>query len=85
MQHARKLLTSIKTSNVVGLRDRAIIAILIYTAARAGAVASLRRGNFYHAGDQWMLHFEEKGASPARFPYGTIWSRSFLKYGRSRH
>ena len=47
---ARKLLASIKTATVVGLRDRAVIAILIYTAARAGAVAALRRRNFYHAG-----------------------------------
>jgi integrase/recombinase XerD len=68
VQHARKLLTSIKTSNVVGLRDRAVIAILIYTAARAGAVAALRRGNFYHAGDQWMLHFEEKGGKSREIP-----------------
>ena len=68
VQHARKLLTSIKTSNVVGFRDRAVIAILIYTAARAGAVAALRRGNFYHAGDQWMLHFEEKGGKSREIP-----------------
>ncbi len=33
---------SIGTRAVVELRDRAIIAILIYTAARAGAVASLK-------------------------------------------
>jgi site-specific recombinase XerD len=31
VQHARKLLGSTDTSTVVGLRDRAIIAILIYT------------------------------------------------------
>ena len=68
VQHARKLLTSIKTSTIVGLRDRAVIAILIYTAARAGAVAALRRGNFYHAGDQWMLHFEEKGGKSREIP-----------------
>ena len=65
---ARKLLASIKTTTVVGLRDRAIIAILIYTAARAGAVAALRRGNFYHAGEQWMLHFEEKGGKSREIP-----------------
>lgn len=66
--HARELLASIDTSKVVGLRDRAIVAILIYTASRAGAVASLRRGSFYHAGDQWMLHFEEKGGKSREIP-----------------
>ncbi len=28
---------------------------------RTTLVAKLRRRSFYHAGDQWMLHFEEKG------------------------
>jgi integrase/recombinase XerD len=66
--HARKLLASIDASHLVGLRDRAIIAILIYTASRAGAVATLRRGSFYHAGDQQMLHFDEKGGKSREIP-----------------
>jgi len=68
VEGARKLLASIDTSHAVGLRDRAIIAILIYTASRAGAVAALRRGSFYHAGDQWMLHFDEKGGKSREIP-----------------
>ena len=68
VEGARTLLASIKTSTVVGLRDRAILAILVYTAARAGAVASLRRGSFYDAGDQWMLHFAEKGGKSREIP-----------------
>jgi site-specific recombinase XerD len=47
---ARKLLASMDTSHIVGLRDRAILAVLVYTGSRAGAVAKLKRGNFYHAG-----------------------------------
>jgi integrase/recombinase XerD len=43
---ARALLASINTSRPSGLRDKAIIAILIYTATRAGAVASLRFKDF---------------------------------------
>jgi site-specific recombinase XerD len=65
---ARDLLASIKTKNVVGLRDRAIVAMLIYTATRAGAVAKLTRDGFYHAGDQWMLHFEEKNGKSREIP-----------------
>ncbi len=68
VQGARTLLHSIDSSNVVGLRDRAIVALLIYTAARAGAVATLRRGSLYHAGDQWMLHFDEKGGKSREIP-----------------
>ena len=48
----------------MGLRDRAILAILAYTcsrSSRAGARARLPCGDFHDAGDQWMLRFEEKG------------------------
>ncbi len=68
VEDARRLLASVDTGSVVGLRDRAIIAILIYTAARGGAVARLRRSSFYFAGDQWMLHFEEKGGKSREIP-----------------
>ena len=68
VQGARTLLHSIETGNVVGLRDRAIVALLIYTAARAGAIAALKRGSLYHSGDQWMLHFDEKGGKSREIP-----------------
>ena len=53
VEKARLLLATIDTSTWVGLRDRAAIGILIYTAARVGAVARLRRGDFYDLGDQF--------------------------------
>jgi integrase/recombinase XerD len=65
---ARKLLASIDTSHIVGLRDRAIMAVLIYTGARAGAVSKLKRGDFYYAGQQWMLHFGENGGKSREIP-----------------
>jgi len=68
LQHARQLLASIDTSTVVGLRDRALLAILAYTSSRAGAAAKLRRGDFYDAGDQWMFRFEEKGGKSREIP-----------------
>jgi integrase/recombinase XerD len=39
-----------------------------YTTSRAGAVAKLKRGDFYHSGQQWMLHFEEKGGKSREIP-----------------
>jgi integrase/recombinase XerD len=65
---ARALLASIDISNVVGRRDRALLAILIYTASRAGAVAALKRSGFYRAGERYMLHFEEKGGKSREIP-----------------
>jgi integrase/recombinase XerD len=64
----RKLLASIDTSHIIGLRDRAILAMLIYTGSRRGAIAKLRRGDFYHAGEQWMMHFGEKGGKSREIP-----------------
>jgi site-specific recombinase XerD len=65
---ARRLMQSLDTSHLVGLRDRAIIAIMIYTAARVGAVATLRRGDFYDLGDEYCLRFAEKGGMSREIP-----------------
>ena len=46
IEPGRTLLASIDTSDVVGLRDRAILATLAYTACRGGVVAKLRLGDF---------------------------------------
>lgn len=40
----------------------------MYTTSRRGAVAKLRTGDFYHAGQQWMLHFSEKGGKSREIP-----------------
>lgn len=68
IEQARQLLSSPDTSHVVGLRDRAILAILVYTISRAGAAAKLRRGDFYDTGQQWLLHFSEKGGKSREIP-----------------
>jgi site-specific recombinase XerD len=68
VEQARRLLNSIDTSTVVGLRDRAAIALLIYTAARVGAVAKLRLGDVQHDGSQYLLRFSEKGGKSREIP-----------------
>jgi len=65
---ARHVLNSIPTHTEIGLRDRAIVAVLIYTAARAGAVARLRHEDFYTDGRQWWFRFEEKGGRVRQIP-----------------
>jgi integrase/recombinase XerD len=52
----------------VGLRDRAIISMLAYTACRAGAVARLRLQDFQHDVEQCMLRFQEKGGKSREIP-----------------
>jgi integrase/recombinase XerD len=65
---ARALLHSIDTGDVVGLRDRAILATMMYTACRVGAVSKLRRRDFYTDGRQWYLRLDEKGGSDRQIP-----------------
>lgn len=67
-QQATRLLQSIDTARLVGLRDRAAIGMMIFTAARAGAIARLRMKHLRHDGSQWMLRFEEKGGKSREIP-----------------
>ncbi len=68
IEQARRLLASIDTSKLVGLRDKSILAVLIYTAARVGAIARLRIQDFYDIGDQHCLRFHEKGGKSREIP-----------------
>lgn len=68
IEQARRLLNFIDASHLVGLRDRAIIGILIYTAVRVGAVASLRRGDFYRSASHPCLRFREKNGKSREIP-----------------
>lgn len=65
---ARALLDSIETESLGGIRDKAIVATLVFTAARAGAVAKLRRKDFVHDGNQYALKFQEKGGKQRSIP-----------------
>src|SRR6516162_3032417 len=58
----------VEVADAVGLRDRAIIATLAYTACRAGAVAKLRLGDFQDDGTQYVLRFQEKGGKSREIP-----------------
>ena len=68
IEQARTLLASIDYRHVVGLRDRAILATLAYTACRGGAVAKLRLGDFQDDGQQYVLRFQEKGGKSREIP-----------------
>jgi integrase/recombinase XerD len=68
VEQARTLLRSIDVGDIVGLRDRALIAVLIYTAARVGAVCRLKLRDLQHDGTQWCLRFTEKGGKSREIP-----------------
>jgi len=65
---AAKLLKSCDEKSLIGLRDKTIIAILIYTAARVGAVSKLTLGDFVTTGTLYALKFKEKGGKNREIP-----------------
>ena len=60
-QEARKLLDSIDTSKIAGVRDRAIIGVMIFTFARVGAVVGMNVEDYYQNGRRSRLRLHEKG------------------------
>lgn len=58
---ARTLLDSIKDSTIAGLRDRALIAVMVYSFARVSAVIGMRVCDYYADGKRWWLRLHEKG------------------------
>ncbi len=68
VDQARRLLAAVPLKSVIDYRDRALIAVLIYTAARAGAIAKLRLRDLVHDGSQFSLRFTEKGGKARSIP-----------------
>ncbi len=56
-----RLIESIPTDTLVGLRDRALIGVMAYTFARIGAAVGMNVGDYYPEGKLWALRFREKG------------------------
>lgn len=77
---ARQLLASIELRAVADYRDRAVIATLIYTAARAGAIARLRLRDWRREGGQSVLRFHEKGGKQRVIPIRTDLERCLGDY-----
>lgn len=65
---ARTLLASIDTSTMSGLRDRALIGVMIYSFARVSAAISMRVEDFYVEGKRWWLRLHEKGGKRHEVP-----------------
>lgn len=65
---ARKLIDSIDTSTVLGLRDRALIGVMVYSFTRVSAALSMRVEDFYAEGKRWWLRLHEKGGKRHEVP-----------------
>lgn len=67
-EDTRRLLDSIDTSHVVGLRDRALIGVMVYSFARVGAVVNMRVSDYYPNGKRFWLRLHEKGSKFHKVP-----------------
>ncbi len=65
---ARKLLDSIDVSTLVGLRDRALIAMMAYSFARVSAAVAMRVEDYYATGKRWWVRLHEKGGKRHEMP-----------------
>jgi site-specific recombinase XerD len=57
----RQLFNGIDTGHLVGLRDRALIGVMVFSFARVSAVIHMKVEDFYLNGVKWKIRLHEKG------------------------
>jgi len=67
-EEARSLLDSIDASSVVGLRDRALIGVMVYTFARVHATLEMKVKDYYVQGRRGWVRLHEKGGKEHAVP-----------------
>ena len=67
-QEARQLLNSIDCSKIIGLRDRALIGVMIYSFARVSATVGMNVSDYYSQGRRMWFRFKEKGGKHHEVP-----------------
>jgi integrase len=67
-EEARALLDAIDTSTLIGLRDRALIGVMVYSFARVSAAVSMKTEDFYAEGKRWWQRLHEKGGKRHEVP-----------------
>lgn len=67
-EEMRQLLDSIKTDTLLGLRDRALIALMGYTFARVGAAVQMKVEDYYIQNRRGWVRLHEKGGKVNELP-----------------
>ena len=65
---ARRLIDAIDTRSVIGLRDRALIGLMVYAFARIGAAIGMRVEDVYPQNRRLWVRLHEKGGKPHAMP-----------------
>lgn len=77
---ARHLLESIPTNNVAGLRDRALIALMMFTFARVGAAVAVNVDDIYQNGQRYWVRLKEKSGRLHEMPLNHTAEEFILAY-----
>ncbi len=80
IDEVRQILAALDLTTIAGLRDRALIGFLVYTAARVGAVATLTLGDLYETGGRANVHILEKNGKSREIPLRADLARWILAY-----
>ena len=64
----RRLFASIDTGTLIGLRDQALIGVMLYSFARVGAVVAMKVEDYYAIGRRSWLRLHEKGGKLHEVP-----------------
>lgn len=67
-EEARTLLDSIDAESYSGLRDRALLGVMVYSFARVSAVVGMDVDDYYQQGKRWWLRLAEKGGKAHAVP-----------------
>ncbi len=65
---ARRLIDAIDTRSVIGLRDRALIGLMVYSFARIGAATGMRVEDVYTQNRRLWVRLHEKGGKQHAMP-----------------
>jgi len=72
-EEARALLAAIDTNTLTGLRDRALIGIMLYTFARIGAVLHMNVSDYFSQRRRSWVRLHEKGSKEHEAPCVVSW------------
>jgi len=67
-EQARELIDNIPTTTMAGLRDRALIGLMIYSFARIGAALTMNVEDVFHQRNRLWLRLQEKGGKQHEMP-----------------
>jgi site-specific recombinase XerD len=84
-EEARALLDAIDTGTLIGLRDRALIGLMVYTFARVGAAIAMRVEDVYIQGRRTWVRLHEKGGKEHEMPCHhnlEAWLHAYIEGGQ---